>query len=461
MASVAYDAVIIGSGQAAGPLATSLERAGRRTVLVEAVHIGGTCINEGCTPTKTMIASARVAYLARRAAGYGVVTGPIGVDMTVVRKRKRDIVDDFRDGSTQAILDGNVEILSGEASFTAPDHVLVRSPDGDRELTAPLVVINVGARPARPPIPGLDSVAALDSTSIMELDHVPEHLIAVGGGYIGVEFGQMFRRFGSRVTVIQRGPRLLPREDADVADAIASVLAEDGLELLLDVEVLSVAPAPGGGVGVTVRRADGSTRTCHGSDLLVAIGRTPNTDRLNLGAAGVRTDERGFIVVDDRLQTNVAGIYCVGDAKPGPAFTHISYDDFRVLRTNLVEGGSATIAGRLVPYCVFMDPQLASVGLTESAARAEGRNVRVARLDMSRVARTRETAEPRGFMKALVDADTGLVVGFTILGLEGGELMSAMEIAMLGGLRYTQLRDAIFAHPTLMEGFNNLFSSLG
>ena len=460
MTTTAYDAIILGSGQAAGPLSTSLAKSGRRTALVEVVHVGGTCINEGCTPTKTMVASARVAYLARRGPDYGVRTGSIDIDMEVVRKRKRDIVESFRGGSTSRITAGGVDLISGAASFTAPDRVLVRSDGEDRELSAPLIVINVGARPARPLIDGLDSVPALNSTTIMELGSVPDHLVVLGGGYIGVEFGQMFRRFGSRVTIVQRGPRLLPREDPDVAEAVVALLCEDGLDVLLDMGVTSIAAGPGGSIAVAVRSKSGTEQTISGSHLLVATGRVPNTEGLNLAAAGVRTDQHGYILVDERLRTNVSGIYAVGDAKPGPAFTHISYDDFRILRTNLVDGGDATTTGRLVPYCVFMDPQLAGVGLREAEARAQGRKVRIARMPMENVARAQEVAETRGFMKAVVDGDSDRILGFVVLGLEGGEMMAAMELAMMGGLPYTALREAIFAHPTLMESFNNLFASL-
>jgi pyruvate/2-oxoglutarate dehydrogenase complex dihydrolipoamide dehydrogenase (E3) component len=456
-----FDDVVIGAGQSGGPLSTALARAGRRVAIVEREHVGGTCINEGCTPTKTMVASARVAYLARRAADYGVGTGPISIDMTKVRQRKRDIVDSFRNGS-QGRIEGTegVTLLFGEASFSDPKSVEVRLNDGGvRQLSAERFFINTGARPSRPPLPGLDSVPTLDSTSIMELGEVPEHLIALGGGYIGLEFGQMFRRFGSQVTVVQRAERLLGREDADVADAVADILREDGIEVLLKTDALRVAPGAGGAIELTVRSPEGE-RTLSGSHLLVAVGRTPNTDRLNLAAAGVETGRGGFITANQRLETNVPGIYALGDVKGGPAFTHISYDDFRILRTNLIEGGDTTIAGRMVPYTMFIDPQLGRIGMSEEEARATGRNIRVAKMPMSYVARALEVDEPRGFMKAIVDANSGEILGGVVLGIEGGEMMAQLQLAMMGKLHYQVLRDAIFAHPTLAEAWNNLFSEL-
>ena len=448
-----YDAIIIGSGQAGGPLSTALARAGYRTALVEREHVGGTCINEGCTPTKTMVASARVAYLARRAADYGVKTGPVEIDMVRVRQRKRDIVDSFRSSSERRITGTpGVDLLRGEARFVAPKTVRV---DGD-ELTAERIFINTGARPSRPPIAGLDSVPSLDSTSIMELDTVPEHLIVLGGGYVGLEFGQMFRRFGSQVTIVQRGPRLLSREDGDVADAVADILRQDGVSVCLETDVLRVEP----GIRVLVRSTAGE-RSVVGSHLLVAVGRTPNTDMLDLQATGLQPDKQGFLPANDRLETAVPGIYALGDVKGGPAFTHISYDDYRIIKTNLIDGGNATVDDRPVPYTVFIDPQLGRVGISEEQARASGRNIQVARMPMRRVARAEEVDETRGFMKAVVDGDNQQILGGAILGLEGGELMSMLEIAMYGKLPYTVLRDAIFAHPTLAESFNNLFATLG
>ncbi len=455
-----YDAVVIGAGQAGGPLATALAGAGHRTALIEREHVGGTCINEGCTPTKTMVASARVAYLARRAADYGVHTGKVTVDMRTVRERKRAIVESFRSGSEQRIREtAGVDLLMGDAGFVDPHMIEVVLHNGERRrLTADTFVINTGARPAAPPIPGLETVPVLDSTSIMELDSVPEHLLVLGGGYIALEFGQMFRRFGSRVTILQRGPSLLAREDADISEAVAQIMREDGIDILLNAETTRVAGSAGK-LQLTVRTPTGE-RALDGSRLLVAAGRTPNTDGLNLPAAGVMLDKHGFVPVDERLQTNVAHIYAVGDVKGGPAFTHISYDDFRILRTNLLEDGDATTTDRFVPYTVFIDPQLGRVGLGEQEAREQGRAIKIARMPMNYVARALEVDESRGLIKVVVDAETDLILGCAVLGIEGGEIMSMIQIAMMGKLPYTTLRDATFAHPTLAEGLNNLFGEL-
>jgi pyruvate/2-oxoglutarate dehydrogenase complex dihydrolipoamide dehydrogenase (E3) component len=450
-----YDAIVIGAGQAGGPLASALARSGRRTALIEREHVGGTCINEGCTPTKTMVASARVAYLARRGADYGVGTGPVTVDMARVRERKRAIVKSFRAGSLRRVeATEGLELICAEARFTGPKQVAV---DG-RTLEAELMFINTGGRPAAPDVEGLGQVPSLDSTSVMELDQVPEHLIVLGGGYIGLEFGQMFRRFGSRVTIVQRGRQLLPLEDGDVAEAVLGVLREDGIEVLLEAEAVRAEPS-GSGVRLTIRTPAGE-RTVEGSHVLRAAGRVPNTDRLGLEAAGIAMDAKGFVVVDQTLETSVPGVYALGDVKGGPAFTHISYDDFRVIRTNLLQGGRACITDRLVPYAVFIDPQLGRIGLSERDARTQGRAVRVARMPMNYVARALELDEPRGFMKALVDPDSRQILGAAVLGIEGGELMAALQLAMMGQVPYDRLRDAVFAHPTLAESLNNLFSSL-
>ena len=452
-----YDAIVVGSGQGGTPLCRALAEAGMRTALVERVHVGGTCINEGCTPTKTMVASARVAYLARRGADYGVQTGSVGVDLKRVRQRKRAIVDKFRNGS-QARLEKteNLDLIFGTASFTETKTLMVRVKDGERLLSAERIFINAGTRAAVPALEGLKSVPFLDNASIMELESVPEHLVILGGGYIGLEFGQMFRRFGSRVTIVHRGKQLLTREDADVAEEVAEILREDGVEVMLNVNTERVSCASS---RIRVEVRDGSQgRTIEGSHLLVAIGRTPNSDTLNLGAAGIETDAQGFIRTNNRLETNVDGVFALGDIKGGPAFTHISYDDFRILRANVIEKKNVTIDGRLVPYTCFIDPQLGHVGLTEEETRQQGRKVRVAKMPMNYVARALEMDESRGFMKAIVDADTGEILGATVLGIEGGEVMAVFEMAILGKLKFTALRDGIFAHPTLAEGLNNLFA---
>ena len=451
-----YDAIVIGAGQAGVPLSVALAKAGRRTVLIEREHVGGTCINEGCTPTKTMVASARVAYLARRGADYGVVTGPVRLDLGRVRERKRSIVESFRAGSRRRIeaTDG-VSLVCGEATFVGPRTVAVNG----RSLQAEQVFINTGCRPAAPGVPGLDRVGPLDSTTIMELDRVPEHLLVLGGGYIGLEFAQMFRRFGSRVTVIQRGGQLLPLEDEDIAGAVLSVLREDGVDVLLQAEAHRAEPLDGGRVRLVARTAEGE-RTIDGTRVLLAAGRVPNTDRLEPGAAGVETDDQGFIRVNQRLEATAPGVYALGDVKGGPAFTHISYDDYRIIRANLLEGGNRTTTGRPVPYTVFMDPQLGRIGLTEREAKQRGRPYRVATLPMSSVARALEMDEPRGVMKVLVDPESRRLLGAAVLGIEGGEIMAALQLAMMGNLPYDRIRDAVFAHPTLAESLNNLFSTL-
>jgi pyruvate/2-oxoglutarate dehydrogenase complex dihydrolipoamide dehydrogenase (E3) component len=450
---------VIGSGQAGGPLAIALANAGYRTALIEREHIGGTCINEGCTPTKTLVASARVAYLARRGPEYGVNTGPLAVDMVRVRQRKRDIVSRFRSSSERRLQGvANLDVLLGEASFTAPRRMQVRLRDGAaRELSATRIFLNTGARPRVPAIEGLDPARTLTSTTIMELDRVPEQLIILGGGYVGLEFGQLFRRFGAQVTIIQRGARLLGREDADVAEAVAQILREDGVEVRVQSAATLVAPS-GAGFAVTLKTPSGE-RVISGSHILAAAGRAPNTELLNLAAGGVRTQMGGFIAVNERLETSAPGVWALGDVKGGPAFTHIAYDDYRIIRANLLEGGSRTSQDSPRPYTVFIDPQLGRVGMGEEEARAAGKTIKVAKMPMSSVARAGEVDETRGFMKAVVDAESGQILGCAILGIEGGELMAMLEIAMLGKLPYTTLRDAVFAHPTLAESLNNLFAN--
>jgi pyruvate/2-oxoglutarate dehydrogenase complex dihydrolipoamide dehydrogenase (E3) component len=455
-----YDAIVIGSGQGGNPLALALAGAGMHTALIERSHVGGTCVNEGCTPTKTMVASGRVAYLARRAADYGVRVGPVSIDLEKVRQRKLDIVDSFRNGGQARIeKTANLELIFAEASFSGPKTVMVRSHDAaQRTLSAERIFINAGTRAARPKLDGLESVSFLDNISIMELDTVPDHLLILGGGYIGLEFGQLFRRFGSRVTIVQSAGQLLTREDPDVAEEVTKILRQDGLEIVLNAKATHVDQSDGK-LRLQIL-AEGQASTLVASHLLVATGRIPNTDTLNVNAAGVRIDQHGFIQVNDRLETTAEGVYALGDIKGGPAFTHISYDDFRILRANLLDWKSASTNGRQLPYCVFIDPQLGRVGVTETEARSQGMNIRVAKLPMTSVARALEVDETRGFMKAIIDAESNQILGAAVLGLEGGEVMSVLETAMMGKLPYTALRDATYAHPTLAESLNNLFMAM-
>jgi pyruvate/2-oxoglutarate dehydrogenase complex dihydrolipoamide dehydrogenase (E3) component len=451
-----FDAIIIGSGQGGNPLAGALTAAGKKTALIERQDVGGTCINRGCTPTKTMVASARVAYLAGRGADYGVDVGPVAIDMRRVRERKRAIVSSFRTGNEKRLETAHVELIRGEASFTGPRQIRVMlDGGGERLLKATQVFINTGTRSSAPAIAGLDTVSYFDNETIMELDRVPEHLLIVGGGYIGVEFSQMFRRFGSKVTVIQSGSQLLKEEDQDVAAEVTKILRQDGIEVLLNVHTQGVALA--NGVIILTAAVEGKVQTIEGTDLLLATGRVPNTTALKPGAAGIDTDEHGFIRANDRLETSASGIYVIGDVKGGPQFTHISYDDYRILKANLLDGGRRTVRDRMVPYTVFMDPQLGRIGMTEKEARKTGKKIRVARMPMTSVARALEMDETRGFIKAIVDADTEEILGATVLGIEGGEVMTVLQMAMMGHMKYTAIRDGVFAHPTLSESLNNLF----
>jgi pyruvate/2-oxoglutarate dehydrogenase complex dihydrolipoamide dehydrogenase (E3) component len=455
-----FDAIVIGAGQAAKPLAIALGQAGRKTAVIERKHVGGSCINFGCTPTKAMAASARVAYLARRADDYGVRTGAVEVDLASVLQRKNAIVEQFREGVRKALEDAdNVELIFGHAAFEGAHTLAVRlNTGGTRRLAADRIFINSGTRAAIPPIPGLDQVPYLDASSILELGTLPSHLLILGGSYIGLEFGQMFRRFGSRVSIVQRGRQLMGREDPDVAEAVREILVEDGIDVYLNADVLDVRQSHGD-VVLNLELPGGLVRL-QGSHLLLATGRTPNSDDLDLAAAGVAMDDAGYVRVNARLETNVPGIYAMGDVKGGPAFTHIAYDDYRVLAANLLGQGNATVSGRAVPYTVFIDPQLGRIGLTEREAKESGRRILLARLPMNRVARALEAGETRGFMKAVVDAETGRILGCAVLGLEGGELMAMLQLAMMGEIPYPRLRDAVFAHPTLAESLNTFFATM-
>lgn len=455
-----YDAIVIGTSQGGRFLPLELAKAGRKVALVERDQLGGVCVNTGCTPTKTMVASARLAHLARRAAEYGVRVGPVSVDLAAVRERKRAMVAGARQNYSGRLAQDGLDLIEGEAHFTGPKTIEVAlTGGGTRAMTAPLIVIDTGARPRRPAITGADEVSVLDSTSIMELGEVPQHLVILGGGYIALEFGQMFRRFGSEVTIVERAERLVAPEDEDVSDEVAAILRDEGITVLTSSTPVRVEHADRGRVRLTVRTRDGE-RKVEGTHLLAAVGRTPNTEALTTEAAGIRLDENGFIEVDEYLETSVPGVYAMGDVKGGPAFTHLSYDDYRILHANLIGNEKASIRDRVVPHTVFIDPQLGRVGITEREARAQGRNIKVAKLPMNAVVRAIETGETRGFMKAVVDADSGQILGGTVLGSEGGEIMTIIQVAMLGKLPYTAMANAIFTHPLLAEGLNSLFEMI-
>jgi len=452
-----YDVIVIGTSQGGRFLPIELAQAGRKVALIERDQLGGVCVNTGCTPTKTMVASARLAYQARRAAEYGVRLGPISVDLEAVRERKRTMVAGARENYASRLAQNGLDLIEGEARFTGPQTVEIALTDGGtQQISAPTVIINTGTRPKPLEITGAADVPVLNSTSIMELDELPEHLIILGGGYIGLEFGQMFRRFGSEVTVIQTAPRLMMIEDEDVSDEVATVLRDDEITILTSSTPVRVERVDGGRLRLTVRTEDGE-RQLEGSHLLSAIGRIPNTESLGLDKAGIRLDDHGFIEVDEFLETSAPGVYAMGDVKGGPAFTHLSYDDYRILRANLIKREKASIRGRIVPYTMFIDPQLGRVGITEREASAQGRAIRVAKLPMSAVVRAIETGETRGFMKVIVDAASGQILGCAVLGSEGGEIMTIVQVAMLGKLSYTDMADAIFTHPLFAEGLNTLF----
>ncbi|MFG3322631.1 mercuric reductase [Streptomyces sp. NPDC048171] len=460
MAGESYDVIVIGTSQGGRFLPIDLAKAGKSVALVERDHVGGVCVNTGCTPTKTMVASARVAHLARRASEYGVRTGPVSVDLAAVRERKRGMVAGARENYVSRLAQDGLELIEGEAKFTGPKTVEVAMKDGGtRTLGAPVIIVDAGARSRPLALDGARDVPVLDSTSIMELDECPEHLIVLGGGYIGLEFGQMFRRFGSEVTIVQARSRLMMPEDDDVSDTVAGILRDEGITILTSATPERVEDAGEGRLRLLLRTAEGE-RWIEGSHLLSAIGRVPNTEALAPAAAGIRLDDRGFIEVDEYLETSVPGVYAMGDIKGGPAFTHLSYDDYRILHTNLLTHKKASTRDRIVPYTVFIDPQFGRVGMSERQAREQNRAVRIAKLPMSAVIRAIEAGETRGFMKAVVDADTHQILGAAVLGAEGGEIMSIIQVAMLGKLSSSDMANTIFTHPLLAEGLNSLFSTL-
>jgi pyruvate/2-oxoglutarate dehydrogenase complex dihydrolipoamide dehydrogenase (E3) component len=450
-----YDAIVIGSGQAGNPLSQKLADQGWTMALIEKEHLGGTCINTGCTPTKTMIASAQVAHYARNAEKWGVRAGEVRVDLAKIVGRKDAIVHQWRSGLERKVQQRpNLHLYRGHARFVGPHHLRV----GDQELESDRIFINTGTRVDVPRLEGLDGIDYLTNASIMQLSEVPEHLLVLGGGYIGLEFGQMFRRFGSQVTVIHRSEHTLPREDPDVTQELRKALESEGIRFVLNARTTHVGKQDG---QVALRlEAGGSSDTVRGSHLLVATGRRPNTDELGLENVGVQLTSQGFIQVNDRLETNVPGVWALGDVKGGPALTHISYNDFQIVFANLIEGKQLTTDNRLVPYSVFTDPQLGRVGMTEKEARAIGRRLKIGKIPMSWVARAIERDETAGLMKLVVDAETNRILGAAILATEGGELVQILGAVMLAGAPYTLLKGAIYIHPTLAEGFWTLMEEV-
>jgi pyruvate/2-oxoglutarate dehydrogenase complex dihydrolipoamide dehydrogenase (E3) component len=450
-----YDAIIIGSGQGGNPLSQKLADRGWAVALVEKEHLGGTCINTGCTPTKTMLASAQVAHYARNASRWGVRTGDISTDLPAVVARKDRIVHQWRSGQEKKVRERkSLHLYRGHARFAGPHQLRV----GEEVLESERIFIDTGTRPVIPPLDGLDHVGYLTNASVMELRELPEHLLVLGGGYVGLEFGQMFRRFGSQVTVVHRGEQILPREDADVTRELQRALEAEGIRFVLKAQATRVEEQ-GSQIALTVE-AGGGQEVVRGSHLLVATGRRPNTDDLGLEVAGVEVTGQGFVRVNNRLETNVPGVWALGDVKGGPAFTHISFNDFQILFANLIEGKNLTTDNRPVPYAVYTDPQLGRVGLTEKEARASGRRLKVGTIPTAWVARAIERDETAGLMKLVVDADTDRILGAAILAAEGGELVQILGFVMLAGTPYTLLKGAVYIHPTLAEGFWTLMEEV-
>ena len=453
-----HDAIVIGSGQAGPFLAARLAAAGMKTALVEREHLGGTCVNDGCIPTKTMVASARTAHMARRAADYGVlIDGPVRVDLKAVQARKDRVVAQSVESLTRWLGGtAGLELVWGHARFTGPRTIAV----GDRLLSAPRVFINVGGRAVLPDWPGLADVPVLTNTSMMKLDVLPEHLVVVGGSYIGLEFAQMFRRFGSRVSVVEYGDRLIGREDRDVSREVQAILEREGIAFHLNVRGAKVRASSGGTRICVALNADGRASEIEASHLLAATGRRPNTDDLGLALAGIATDGRGYITTDEQLRTNVEGVWAMGDVNGRGAFTHTSYNDFEIVAANLLDGEARSVKDRIPAYALFIDPPLARVGLSEAEVRATGRPTLVGTLPMSRVGRAKERGETQGFMKVFVDAESERIVGATLLCIEGDEIIHSLLDVMYAGASYHVVRKAMHIHPTVSELIPTLLGKL-
>ena len=453
-----FDALIIGSGQAAPALGVRLANAGMKVALIEREHLGGTCVNDGCTPTKTLVASARAAHIARRAADFGVrLDGPVGIDMRAVKARMESVVAESVNGLTKW-LEGTagLRVIRGEARFVGPRAVEV----GGDVLEAPKVFINVGGRATLPDWPGIERVPVLTNTSVLALDTVPEHLVIVGGSYIGLEFAQIYRRFGAAVTVLEYADRVIAREDVDVSREVQAILEREGVQFVLGTRDARVEPAAGGtGVRVSLT-AGGVPHQIDGSHLLAAVGRRPNTDALGLDRAGIATDARGFISVDDQLRTNVDGVWALGDVNGQGAFTHTSYNDHEIVAANLLDGGSRRSTDRITAYALFIDPPLGRIGMTEAQVRATGRPALVGTMPMSRVSRARERGETQGFMKVLVDAETDRLLGAALLCIEGDEAVHALLDVMAAGAPCEVIRRSVHIHPTVSELIPTLLGQL-
>jgi pyruvate/2-oxoglutarate dehydrogenase complex dihydrolipoamide dehydrogenase (E3) component len=454
-----YDVLVLGSGFGGKLLAWHMARSGRRTAVVERRWIGGSCPNIACLPSKNEIWSAKVAHLTHHAAQFGTATGPVTVDMAKVRQRKRDMVDREIALHLQSYKESGAELIMGSGRFMAPKTIEVQLNDGGtRVLAGDQVFLNLGTHAAIPNISGLEAARPLTHIEALELDYLPSHLIVLGGGYVGLELAQAYRRFGSRVTVMESGPQLMGREDPDVAGEMQRILSDEGMRFLLAAETRNVNGRSGEVVSVTVRTSAGE-QTIEGSDILVATGRVPNTAGIGLEEAGVELDARGYIRVNERLETNASDVWAIGECAGSPQFTHISIDDFRIIKDNLA-GGKESTRDRLVPYCMFTEPPLAHIGLSERDAQRQGVAARVARLPMGSVRRTATTDETQGFMKVLVGGSDDRILGFTMIGAEAGEVMTVVQTAMLAGLPYPRLRDAVLAHPTMAEGLGSLFANV-
>jgi pyruvate/2-oxoglutarate dehydrogenase complex dihydrolipoamide dehydrogenase (E3) component len=452
-----YEDLVLGSGVGGKILAWHLGRSGRRVGVVERRYIGGSCPNIACLPSKNVVYSAKAVSLIDPTAGLGVVTGSVTVDMAGVARRKRRMVEELVEIHLANFKASGVELVMGEARFTAPKTVQVTlNAGGTRLLRGERVFVNVGTRASIPDVPGLTIAGPMTHVEALDLERLPGHLVVVGGGYVGLEFAQALRRFGSRVTILQHGPRLLDREDPDVSDALSELMKDEGIDVLVGTEILSVTGSSGSGVALRVR-SGATERTFEASDILVATGRTPNTDRLDVTKAGIDLDARGYIRVNEHLQASAPDTWALGECAGSPQFTHVGEDDGRIVLDNLA-GGSRTTRGRLIPYCLFTDPELAHVGITESEARARGVPYRLARAPMAVVLRTYTLSETRGFMKALIGADDR-ILGFTAFGAEASELMAIAQTAMVGSIPYTVLRDTIWTHPTMAEGIGGLFAN--